>query len=531
MAKLVSRYLFVVACLVININAQAPKTEPKVPGTVTGTILDSVTRRPVGGIRIRLSPSVPGSGYDGTTNSEGRWQLLVPAGAYNLSIIGLPNYSAEVGYPLVNIKESGTFNLPPIFVDPYGWLEGTVLDNAGQPVKDAQVEALGNRPIYFKRVLDINGLGRTDAKGRFRIQVQPGRSFVRVTVPTVNAKGERFLTTFYPEEQSIADATQVYVAPGATVTGMNFRLNRSPTFHVRGRISQGVESPELVSLFLLPCTPGWSDSGPARISLQLREDGSFDAAGIFPGKYCVQYSRRDPSRPAVRAWAEQLVTVTDRDVTVTLSPQPSTDVAGVVTGENNTKVAPPLQVALFPPSDTFLPLIYAQVNGSTTGAFQLAGVFETDYYLAIRPSPGTYVKSIKRANRDLADAHFTPGEFGVLVIEMAASQNRVRGQVKADSLRTLGYQITVFPADRPQRQDNQYNATATPDGEFELSGLAPGKYNFYAWERFDAGMADPKFIERFSPTVLTVEKSGDYKIELKLITPQEISQARTQPKL
>lgn len=234
MPRLAFGWLLAVAFLVISLSAQAPKGAISSSGKVAGTILDSLTKRPVAGIRIQLLPTRIGAIYQETTNSQGRWEFSVPPGSYNLSIAGRPNYSTEVGYPLINIRESQIFSLQPILLDPLGWLEGKVVDDAGHAVSGAQLIALANSKIFFSRELRSRGAGVADGEGRFRFPVEPGRVFVRVTVPAVNAKGERFVTTFYPDEQTIFDATQVYIAPGTTVTGINFRLHRSPTFSRSG---------------------------------------------------------------------------------------------------------------------------------------------------------------------------------------------------------------------------------------------------------------------------------------------------------
>lgn len=277
-----------------------------------------------------------------------------------------------------------------------------------------------------------------------------------------------------------------------------------------------------------PCDPEWIDNPNPRVPIQIKPDGSFDANGILPGKYCVEYSRRDSSLRVGAAWAEQIITVIDRNVSVAISPQAPKDILGVIAGANNSKIPTPLQISLQSATDAFVPLVTGQA-GRTSNEIRFSGIFDTDYSLGISPAPGTYVTSIRRGNSDLTDAHLFPGEFGALVIELAKVQNRVYGRVKAVAPNPLGFAITVYPADRPWRRDNRYNTWANSRGDFELSDLAPGTYNLYAWERFDGSMSDPKFLKLFSPTVLTVEESGEYKVETKLITPQEVSQAREKP--
>lgn len=108
----------------------------------------------------------------------------------------------------------------PALSNQNGTITGALRNPAGAPATGIRVSALA-RPEELKDLAlatALAGLGETDAAGRYRLEnIPPGRYYIvagRVDIPT-----------FYPGTIVANEGTVVSVAPGLTVSGIDFVLN------------------------------------------------------------------------------------------------------------------------------------------------------------------------------------------------------------------------------------------------------------------------------------------------------------------
>ena len=139
--------------------------------TISGTVLDAVTSRPIAGVIARLS----GMGYMVETDHAGRFTLYrIPVGAYRLEL-SHPNYHPAVGD--FSIMRSGAFEtvMEPVVEGEDGLMTGIV---------GVVSDGTGGAPLsgVVVRVRTGRQETRTDTRGRFALdELTPGFNIVEFT--------------------------------------------------------------------------------------------------------------------------------------------------------------------------------------------------------------------------------------------------------------------------------------------------------------------------------------------------------------
>jgi hypothetical protein len=126
-----------------------------------------------------------------------------------------------------------------------------------------------------------------------------------------------------------------------------------------------------------------------------------------------------------------------------------------------------------------------------------------EYQVSVSSYPPTaYVKSLRFDGRDILGKPLEfSGTIGVgFDIVLSSKPGQVRGTVTDAMLKPVqGVPAVVVPLaseDRRTRAD-LYNYILTgPNGQFTISGIAPGYYNLFAWEGIGPfGYFDPDFLK------------------------------------
>ena len=148
---------------------------------VAGEVLNSASGQPVPGARVTLVPADRGGpGASAVTGDDGRFSFTgLPEGKYDLSgqrrgLLPSHRMGAIVTGPGQDTS-SIVLRLPPPAV-----ISGKVVDDAGDPVADAQVELLGSRIVEGRRRMIQESIGRTDDLGAYRFASLPAGGYYLV---------------------------------------------------------------------------------------------------------------------------------------------------------------------------------------------------------------------------------------------------------------------------------------------------------------------------------------------------------------
>jgi hypothetical protein len=273
--------------------------------------------------------------------------------------------------------------------------------------------------------------------------------------------------------------------------------------------------------------------------------GKFELINVIPGQYAVQAQIQEPvpspisaqqieqrlAAQAMQPTVRTPITVTNADVegiTVTLSTgvtisgkvalegQPASALTGIdrirVTlrlAQDGLPVAAAVQAA---------PGIVA-----ADGAFQIAGVREGEFIIAVNPlSPGFYIKSIRYGGSDILNDSFkfSGSGSGSIDVIVRSGAGLVSGVVTDAALQTVsGIQAALVPEQR-NRTELYRIATTDASGRFNFTNVTPGQYRIFSWEAFEQGMQfDPDLLKKYEQQgkLVQVAEASSQNLDVKII--------------
>lgn len=415
---------------------------------------------------------------------------------------------------------------------PAAVISGTVTDDAGEPVRNAQVV------LYRKSFYD--GLGRimqsamqqTDDIGAFEFaRLGPGDYFVSVSAnpwyatrpqPKLDAQGNplpdlqpvsssldvAYPLTFYPGTVDSDDATPIPLRAGDHVQ-LSFSLRAVPAVHLHLKLpgsrgqNQGITWPQVTQsvfgqqLQLSSFSPSFTPD-------------SAELSGIPPGRYEVRFPGQNGEQDLDLA----------ADATVVSPPaDPVVDIHGKVTmmgGENP------------PPPSSFAVLLRSSTDNSNRaaamakdGAFTVQNVPAGTYDVEVA---GSY--SIVRMAADGASIEGHQLKLGPnpanLAIVLAADSATINGYAKLNGKAMGGVMIVLVPHDPAANREIFRRDQSDTDGSFSLKNVAPGTYTLIAIEDgWSLDWARPEVLARYLASGLKINIAFSQKT-VNLPQPVEV---------
>ena len=395
-------------------------------------------------------------------------------------------------------------------------IAGRIVDEFGEPLTGAQVSVLRYTYINGVRQLRPAGQGnRTDDQGAFRVfGLPPGDYYVTATLREDRAErrladddapSSGYAPTYFPGTTNAADAQRVTVNLGEEVNGVAFGLTLVPLARVSGRVVGPAGLAPVGPIMAMPDDAlGLTGGGGVRTG-QIRADGTFEVAGLAPGRYILQAGRgRRPTNDLV---GRTTVTVAGANLdNISIAMTSPAVAAGRI--ETDTGAPPAFRAAQVRVSAVAADPGQMGFGGGGMGpvaddyTFEVRGMSGPSYLRVNAPS-GWYLKRILLDGQDVTDTPlgFEPGATvpGLRVV-LTQSAATVSGSVRDDrGAAVLDATVVVFPDDEASwRPQSRFIRSARPDtsGRFEISGL-PGSssYRVIAVQTLEDGQAsDPEFL-------------------------------------
>ena len=498
-----------VLSIAVVLLAQEPPPRLSVAGMVVSTAGDPIRKATV----ILRAQDEAGMSYTVDSDANGRFVIYdVQPGAYAVSADRqgfMSDTDGAPGAPPPSLKvEAGQFVTDvKIKLVPLGVITGRVLDDEGDPVRGAQVEAMAYTYQGGKKQLrSINQVMAND-KGEFRLfGLSPGTVYIRAS----SRNGGRFRTrglvlsgsftpTYFPSTTDAAHAAPVELSAGAQLRGFDIELRREPHFSVRGKLPEAKHEGAQRMLQIVP-----RDGRGGGFS-QRQDNETFEFMDLPPGSYVVVGRVSEDGKTSV---VRQPVEVVNADVEVALNFVVPAEVSGVVRVEGT----PPrslenMRVNLQPETPAFLGQSSAEVKPD--GSFLIPDVMPDVYEITVGSHPGAYVKSIRFGDAEVQDGRIdlTQGSGPVTVL-LATDVGEVEGSVK----KTKGdpavrVRITLIAYGKHLgRSDLSRFAFTDEQGKFHLRNVAPGEYKIFAWEDVPIGAPqDPEFRKPFDKQAVAVK--------------------------
>lgn len=487
---------------------------------ITGRVVSSETGTPIRRAQIRITSRDARINRDATTDSDGRFEiLLLPASRYRLHVskagyVALEYGQArpfEAGKPLDistgQSLEKIDFSLPRGSV-----ITGRITDEFGDPVTDVQVQAMRYQFANGERqLMNAGRVSTTDDIGQYRIfGLMPGDYVVRGSLrtnpnaamasPNAPEAPSGYPGTYYPGVADVAQAQAVTVALGQELTSIAFSLVPARLSRISGTVMSSDGRPLTGAVVVLRAAGA---GGPARLNIgggsPVRPDGTFRLTNVPPGEYILDVQQRPRDIQNLQninlselEFASVPVSVSGDIDGLALVTTAGVSVSGrvVFQGTNAQKAtARGIQVTATAPSGMgSLIMAFAgralgvgRVNND--GTFELRGLAGPQLIRAGGLPAGWAVKGISLDGVDITDApfDFKPGmnAAGLLVTltdrvtEISGTVRDSKGQAVAD------YVLVVFPEnDKFWGAQSRYVATARPNqnGSFSVTGLPPARY-------------------------------------------------------
>ena len=553
----------------------ARDAQPEKTGTaiIKGHVVAADTGRPLRRAQVRLFSSEIRGGRLATTDAEGRYEFKeLPTGRYTLSVskggyVGLEfgqRRPFESGKP-IELRDAQVIDKADFALPRGSAIMGRVLDEFGEPVADAAVQALRYQFIAGQRRLMPTGRGgTTNDLGQYRIYgLPPGDYVVSATVRSMGSymiEGQAdeptaYAATYYPGTANAADAQRLAVAVGQEANGIDFSLLSVRTAKIAGVVTDSEAKPaEGAMVMLMPRSLEGLGMRMGGGASRVAKDGTFTIANVAPGDYVLQVRTGNAGAMTLVGGGGMFITSaitegateTPREpefasVPVSIAGQDVTGLA-IVTGKGGRVTGKVVfENGPAPPRESWRNLrvmpqttdteVFAMIGQGVEpvaddGSFEAKGVSGSVLMRPIGLPGGWMLKRVEYNGQDITD---TPIEFkgqeeatGVEVV-LTAQTTAVTGGVSDDRGQAVkDYTIVVFSEDSAKwGPRTRYVASARPDqdGRFQVKRLPPGDYLAVALDYVQQGeWADPTFLERIKSagTAFSLAWGQTRTLELKV---------------
>ena len=249
----------------------APTMIAKPGGILVGKVIYS-NGKPARGVRVFTQCIGDPVGSNAITNQDGSYRLTgLGTGAYNVMVDEPSGMWIAAAIEDARVKEGETTKVPSMMLTSGAIISGSVTDaKTGKPLVGVSVGCYGpHRPRSTAAIIN----SETDAKGRYRLRVAPGKSYVYL-------QGE---PEGYVRQH---DGVDVTVAKGETKE-VSFKLTPGLTVSGTAVDTDGKPIPGLMLTLSVPTKESiasgcsWTDTG---ITAKSDKSGRFRLSGFVAGK-------------------------------------------------------------------------------------------------------------------------------------------------------------------------------------------------------------------------------------------------------
>jgi hypothetical protein len=511
--------------------------DPATLGTVGGTVTDA-TGTPMPGVLVGVGGIVPLFGgpspnplFTGTTNSEGRFEISgVPPASYPVTASRagfVPPTATTPFVPTTVTLRSGAKVLDlHLRLVPTAVITGRVSHENGTAAAGVSVR-LWRREYNNLGVETLRSLagrnfeGTTDDRGQYRLfDVPPGTYYVSVNAESSAVRG------YLPGVLSLDRARLITLSPGNQIDDGHIVLPAASTHSIRLKLAGAALPVDRynITFSLRPISDSVELPLVFSARLQPDADGVFRIPGIPAGVYDLrivwlgigtQRPRNDKHSVRVR--------VLDKDLDlgdVVIAPRVS--IPGKLTFENGAPL--PLRMILLQSEDVGDPLRTGDIT--VEGTFTLDQVSGGRYLVSVQGVPSDrYISAVRYGGDEIFGSRLIVDgtERGAMEIVIAQPTGSVSGTLwNAEDKPMAATKVVLIPAAANRQGNPELIKTFVTDhlGAFSFSGLPPGEYKAFAWERLSGdAFRNPNFVKEYETraTSVTVKAGATSTITVRII--------------
>ena len=494
----------------IPTNASQTKNYP-----VTGTIVNSVTGKPIPRTLVRISQRAVLTGPQGDFAFDN-----VPAGKAEI-VVSKPGFfhpgqphSLYMGYMGDQSPYSVDVSADTKVVlklEPEAVVSGTIQGEDDEPLEGVRINVLTSQVVNGRRQLTPVRRSRvSDEDGNFRIGgLAPGRYYLAITpghlprtilgAPSAKSGESYPVMVYFPSAEDIADATPIDLAPGQHQEA-NFSLKMLPSFKVAGTVVNAggwmqMQAPELVDEFEQPLlNPDRFDQQSGAFEFRAVPAGSYwlrvGAIGQ-DGAYSAAYHRIQvqSTLTALRIPMEQglnIPVIVHTDFVhenLARGHCTTTESDSGEVHESDCSDYPAVRLEL--DSLDFARLQFQTDFGPLKDGVRVRGVRPGRYTVRATPTFGGYVQSIRCGSLDLLREPLVVPEdasIGEIEVVLRDDPGTLSIQVRAQK---PGQETVVLVFPDPVTSAETEMTSSSRSGEAAGFQVAPGTYKIFAFDPAD----------------------------------------------
>ena len=525
--------------------------QPPGKGTISGSVVEGENNDPIRKAIVTLTlQGTPRRWATARTDSSGRFQFEgLPAGKYDLRAAKANEGAAIYGADsvrelsdLITLADGQTRNGIVLRFLRHGSISGRVYDPDGEPASGANVRLLRQGRDLGAPVLFNFRDAQTDDAGDYRIgNLDPGKYYLQVSPsavlrpgPTAADRQTRLVDQYYGGARDSKDASPIYLRGAESLAGFDFHLSSEAAVEIRGRIlgvpeSDPVQGPPLAAS--TPAMPGGGARGAAvRVSVRYEggentvfaqaPDYRFQMTGFRAGSYRIEAVFDSGMKTY---GASQIFDLREDSPEILLTLAPAADIQGTLRLEGQAspedgQSARPynngIRVQLSRPGAQ-QGNVSAQVRPD--GRFTLEQVLPGDWQLAVTPVLPGFLKSARLGDKDIQFTTFEINGSNDAALNIVVSMRTATLDGEVDSVPPASKRagILIAPVGRFHNLLRfYYNTAADDEGKFKLSGIAPGKYKVFAFEKMTpANFFAPEAVDQLDDLGETIEFAESATLE------------------
>jgi carboxypeptidase family protein len=505
-------------CASLKIQAQTPNAEPgeipSGPYRIAGRVVNSKGGSPLTRTRVTIADAKIRENIQYVvTADDGRFEFHVPAGKFALQgakrgfITAAYNQHDQFSTAIVTGADVDAANLT-LRLAPNAVLSGRVLDESGEPVRNAQITVY--RENRFSGISQVSRYrsATTDDQGRYEVAtLDEGTYFVSAkatpwyAVHAPSASGDAttppsqvdptldvaYSVTFYGDTTDTDSASPIPVRGGDRLEA-DIHLTPAPALHLLFRFAEN-------SQVAFPQLQRQSFDGVEDVegNIQGVSPGVYELTGIAAGRYMV---RMPDSNGQLREPTS--INLTSSQELDGSSGNSTSKVKVTIegTGSSTTGVPPQLQLGL---RDNKGKVIRSEVD--TKGEANFADVIPGKYdVLAGSQNQVFSVQRISWEGGGVSGRSLTiPAGASVSIsVSLLGGSATVEGFAKRNGKGVDGAMVVLIPKDPEANHDRFRRDQTDLDGSFSLYNVSPGSYTVIAIENgWDLDWAKPAVLANY----------------------------------
>jgi len=520
-------------------NASKPPTTSAEVFRVAGTVVSKLDGHPLANARVALASTKARQQAESVTTSEdGKFEFTgVPAGKYSLSGAKrgyIPaGYDQHDQYSTAIVTGAGldTENLV-LKLDPNSVIAGRVLDEAGEPVRDAGITLYRDNHVEGVHQIQTFSGSQTNDLGEFEIpNLVPGTYFMSASAQpwyAVHPPSDTRLAGDFDHSLDVAyaltyygDASEPDSATPITVHGgehlqTEIHLSPVPSLHITVHVTKSGDNQYPFPQFEQPAFDG---SVPLRrYENRMSEPGTWEIIGLPAGKYDVRLTGQNGG---AQMSGVELDSTTQQLDTTTAEPTCSLKVSVSFEGPH-------------PTAQHFIVLRGKSARISqgrqldSKGEAEFQNLAPGRYEVALF-GEGTQI-AVGRMVTDGAAAAghavtLAAGSSVSLSITATRGTAEVQGVVQKSGKPFAGAMVVLVPRDPANNRDLFRRDQSDLDGTFALHDVIPGSYTAVAIENgWDLDWSQPELIAGYAKHGVPLQVSNKPAQNLNLSGPVELQQ-------